>query len=331
MECGVTNACESVFEYLVQAGWLPVQSPYDVTFLAAGEYNENYLVKTAEGRHVFRINHGSQLGLDNQIEYEFQVLEAVFPSGVTPAPLRCDRNPGHDMFGQGVLLMSYLPGGPLDYDRDMLTAAEVFARVHGVSPGVGLIEQRNPVLDIAKESLGLIQRYVHNHPMEEKRGLLLDYHAEVLRMGEEVESMFASEPQVIVNTEVNSHNFLIDESGPNKQGFLVDWEKAVVSCRYQDLGHFLVPTTTLWKTQKRYSVDEKKLFLREYRERAGLECGLEELLYKTSLLEKTILLRAMAWCFMAFFEYTQEDRVLKNQDAFKKITQYLGEMECFFA
>lgn len=38
-----------------------------VSFLAAGEYNENFPVEAAYGNFVLRINHGGQLGLDDQI------------------------------------------------------------------------------------------------------------------------------------------------------------------------------------------------------------------------------------------------------------------------
>ncbi|WP_250645454.1 aminoglycoside phosphotransferase family protein [Salidesulfovibrio onnuriiensis] len=311
--------------------WLSVAGPAAISFLAAGEYNENYLVHSSQGQFVFRINHGSQLGLDNQIQYEFQVLEAVYGSGVTPRPLYWLLDPEQESLGDGVMLMEFLPGRPLDYDRDADEAARIFARVHSQPEDARLLVQRNPVLDIARESRVLIDRYALDHPLENRRSLLLEYHDRVLGWGEEAERLFAGEPLVIVNTEVNSHNFLIDDSGPDKRGYLVDWEKAVVSCRYQDLGHFLVPTTTLWKSDRRYSQQEKKAFLEQYLSETGLECCIEEMAYKTDILENTILLRAMAWCFMAFYEYTREDRVLKNEYTFKKITQYLNEMECFFA
>lgn len=321
---------DTVYDYLRDVGWVPVGKRCDVTFLAAGEYNENYLVKSSQGSFVFRINHGSQLDLDNQIEYEFQVLEALSDSGVTPSPLYYSTNPGSDLLGKGVLLMEFLPGKPLDYERDAGEAARILAQVHAQPVGRSLLIQSDSVRDIARESLGLIERYPGNHPMESKRAILLDYHETVLALAQETEALFAAEPLVIVNTEVNSHNFIMDHTPAGKRGFLVDWEKAVVSCRYQDLGHFLVPTTTLWKTNKRYSSREKEAFLREYLKRTGLDYDMEEMVYKTNVLERTILLRALSWCFMAFYEYTKQDRALTNETTFRKINQYLDEMECFF-
>ncbi len=62
--------------FLEHSGW--VGAPVSVSFLPAGEYNENFLVTDSAGANsVFRFNHGSQLGLADQIEYESRVLEAV--------------------------------------------------------------------------------------------------------------------------------------------------------------------------------------------------------------------------------------------------------------
>lgn len=305
--------------FLESSEWVP--PPIDVAFLAAGEYNENFLVTDGLGQKaVFRINHGSQLGLDRQIEYEYAVLQAVAPSGVTPQPLHCDPDPEH-MDG-GVLLMSFLPGRPLDYKKDQHHAAEIFSRIHRLPVSPGLIVQEDPIGDIALESHGLIHRFP-DHPLSREKKVLQEYHDTVKRLGEDNADIFKNEPLCMVNTEVNSHNFLIT---PDK-GFLVDWEKAVTSCRYQDLGHFLVPTTTLWKTDHTYTREEKRSFLAAYRSDAGLDLTLDEMAQKTALLEKTILLRGLSWCFMAYYEYTRTDRPLTNETTFNKIRQYLNQID----
>ena len=314
----------SIAEYLTQTA--DFKRKCRVSFLAAGEYNENYLVDSDIGKFVFRVNHGSQLGLSNQIEYEYTVLQAVEKSGVTPRPLFCDPHPPG--LPSGVLLMEYLPGEPLIYERDLKKAAEVFARIHSQPPDSRLIAQPDPIRDIAVESLGLFTRHT-DHPLTRERILLEKYHQKILDLSREFGPSFLAEPPVMVNTEVNSHNFLVH----NDSACLVDWEKAVVSSRFQDLGHFLVVTTTRWKTGTTLSRERKLDFLRAYA-RELAETGnnppdLEELEAKTSLLEKTILLRALSWCYMAYYEYTMTDRPIKNQDTFNKIKEFLSESECF--
>jgi aminoglycoside phosphotransferase (APT) family kinase protein len=313
---------DRIREYLDTDG--RIEGVDSVEFLAAGEYNENFLIQSRSGRYVFRINHGSQLGIDDQIEYEFKVLKAVEPSGVTPRGFFVDG--AADGFGNGVLLMEYLPGRSLSYATDVQRAAEIFSRVHSVPTVEDLIVQSNPVKAIAEESCGLINRF-SDHPLIREKAHLLRYHEKILTLAENTRDYFTNEELCIVNTEVNSGNFIVQ---PEKS-YLVDWEKAVVSYRYQDLGHFVVPTTTLWKSNYLYSEEEKLSFIQHYMQKLNLGLDVREVFEKTKILERTILLRAISWCFMAYYEYTREKRSLRNTDTFAKIRDYLNDVESLLA
>lgn len=318
---------ETIRTFLTQSGWLA--NVDEVRFLAAGEYNQNHLVKAGGREYVLRVNTGSQLGLgDGQIAYEFGVLRAIAPSGVTPPVHRVEPHPV-DLSG-GCLLMDYLEGRALDYATDLDIAARIFARVHALKPSGDLIRQDDPIADIAAESWGLLERFP-DHPRKALLPLLKDYHGQVLRLADENRALFAAGAPVMVNTEVNSGNFVIGQS----VSWLVDWEKAVVSSRYQDLGHFLVSTTTRWKAKVVLSTLRKQAFLAAYRgellERTGQAPSMDELTTGANLLERTILLRALSWCYMAFYEYTVSGRAIHNQDTLDTITQYLDEAECILA
>lgn len=309
---------EQIKSFLSASGW--VEPPFAVSFLAAGEYHTNYLVANHEKRCVLRINHGSQLGLgQGQIAYEYRVLEALAETGVTPRPIACHPHP--EPLGGGVLLMAYLPGKALDYQRDLDRAAHILARIHTVRVPDGLVVQADPVMDIARESQGLLNRFA-DHPLKKEGGQLQAYYDRILELAHRNRSLFADEERCLVNTEVNSGNFLIGDSG----AFLVDWEKAVESCRYQDLGHFMAPTTTLWKSDARLTSKQKKRFLSAYRRQACPGIRLDELIYKSRVMEKTILLRALCWCFMAWYEYTRTERPVQNPDTFAKIKRYLADI-----
>jgi aminoglycoside phosphotransferase (APT) family kinase protein len=313
-----TDRLEQIQQFLSNIGW--VSQPFCISFLAAGEYNVNYRIDSENGPCVLRINRGSQLGLaDDQIAYEFKVLTALADSGVTPKPLACHPRP--DPLGGGALLMEFIPGTPLDYSRDLEKAARIFARVHTVPVPDGLIVQVDPVTAIADESIGLIHRF-GDHPLKKQQEQILSYHDTVQALAAETRPLFEAEPLCLVNTEVNSGNFLISPD----RACLVDWEKAVVSCRYQDLGHFMVPTTTLWKTDTVLSREDRHRFLSAYHRDACPDMRLEDLKEKSLVMEKTILLRALSWCFMAWYEYTQTDRPIRNPDTFAKIEQYLSDI-----
>lgn len=331
----------TIARYLHSSGWLEklqCRSFSDASFLAAGEYNENWIItattqeNTTRQKHfVFRINHGSQLGLETeQIQYEFNVLSALKNSAVTPIPHFEDASAGNfdPAFNRGVLLMEYLPGTPLDYTQDLDYAAKIFAAVHTqpVPEQNSFVHQQNPVADIVTESLGLLARF-NDHPKTDLRRKLESYSNRITKLGEQYASAFAAEPQIIVNTEVNSGNFIINHE--LNTAHLVDWEKAVVSSRYQDLGHFIVPTTTLWKTDFIATPEHRHHFLSLYKECTELDQTIEELAILTGILEKTIILRGLSWCYMAWYEYTQQDRALKNNDTFATIERYLDNLEWF--
>ncbi len=311
---------KAIRDFILENGWL--NKVETVNFLAQGEYNENYTVVSDSKKYVFRINHGSQLRIDNQIEYEYLALKALENSDVTPHAFfyKLDA-PGFD---RGILLMEFLEGIPLDYKKDAHRAALVFALVHSQPVTPNFIIQKNPFADIAKESYYMLKRYNYED-YSVVRKMLLDYHEKMAAFSQNADKYFAEESVCIVNTEVNSHNFIINDG----RQYLVDWEKSVVSYRYQDLAHFLVPTTTLWKSDYVYSKEEKKNFIEKYNGALGERFGTDELLEKTLAVERVILLRALSWCYMAYYEYTHQDRSLRNNDTFKKIKQYLDGAECF--
>ncbi len=362
---------ENVRAFLEESGWLTdLMGPnsgtgdgtgdgYAVEFLAAGEYNENWRVDCGGASVVLRINHGSQLGLENQIGYEYKVLQAVAPSGVTPVPLRVESAPTY--LSGGALLMSYIEGRHLDYTTDLEGAARAFAAVHSVempqntedsltTGGIQLLHQPNPIAAIADESFAMLTKDA-DHPLQAERTRLLRYHAEIVRLSEDMKTLFAEERMVLANTEVNSSNFLVQEGShaPNSPHVhIVDWEKAVITPRYQDLGHFLTPTTTLWKTDTVLDAADRQRFLCAYREalceaqNAAISASipsspipsasipsLPQLTVLTDALVRTVLLRGLSWCFMAWKEYAGGNRAMVHEHTRKTIQRYLSDIDFF--
>lgn len=369
-------------------------SAADVSFLAAGEYHENWLVRAPAGPVVLRINRGgtagSQLGLADQISYEYRVLHALAGCGATPRPLALAPvampegeqsgalvSDGSDFccaMSGGALLMQWLPGRPLDYRADARHAARVFAAVHSVPvppavelpppgpvphvlPRGVLAAQHDPVAAIVAESSALLDRHV-GHPLAPRmahvRTALLDYRDRVARLAGDTRHLFADEVPVIANTEVNSGNFLVpgdvtasgDFSAPGAGSvaspdvlaapcgaWLVDWEKAVVTTRYQDMGHFLAPSTTLWKTDFTFDAATRAAFLDDYRaalRHAGQPVpGAEECATKADVMVRAVLLRGLSWCLMAWHEYAGGGRALAHADTFRTIERYLGNIAWF--
>ena len=109
---------------------IPENEEIDFSLLAQGEYNANYIfVHPVSGEKLlFRVNTGSQMHLENQIEYEYQALKNLESSGRTPKVYYVDGS--KEVIPYGVLVMELLPGQGMDYEVDLNKGAEILADIH---------------------------------------------------------------------------------------------------------------------------------------------------------------------------------------------------------
>ena len=333
-----------------------------LTPFAQGEYNVNFafevpgdspasLPDTPTASHspvtarrlLLRVNLGSQMHLDDQIGYEFAALRLLEPSGRTPRPLYVDGSRTWLPYGVGV--EEWLPGRALRYETDLAEAAHILADVHAVpvpaSPeSTPLVAPPHPIADIARECgemYAVYQAWSQADPQVLRRIDAL--FARVRRIADD--DLRRPEPawdqRHIVNTEVNSSNFLIEDAGNDdgsgqpasvkrdqqKRGHLVDWEKPVLGEVEQDLAHFLAPTTTFWKTDvilTRPQVDE---FVNLYAQAVDGRFPLDSLGERLGRYLTATCLRGVTWCAMALTEYSAPGRAVTNADTLAKIKDYL--------
>lgn len=300
---------------------LPAGTTLNISPLGQGEYNQNFLfIHPLTGQKlVLRINTGSQMHLDNQIEYEFSALKNLEPSGRTPKAFFYDNT--RLILPHGTLVMEWLPGRPLDYRTDLRSAAEIFADIHSTPPPAHtmLIQPTCPAKTIYDECLEMVSHYFTWAQADKTVTRLLE--TLIDEIGRFPLTVPSSAPRCIVNTEVNSGNFLIHPTGD----YLIDWEKPLLSEPAQDLGHFLVPTTTYWKTDTILTPEEIHEFVRMYENAAAGRMDTTFLRDRLPLFFTITCLRGVTWCAMALREYSQPDRPLCNTDTFAKIREYLSE------
>ena len=294
---------------------LPEGTELTFDILGQGEYNLNYVFchPVTGQKLVLRINRGSQMHLADQIGYEYSALQALASSGRTPKPLFC--SPEHNL-----LVMEWLPGAALDYTTDMDIAAGILADIHSVPvpAGCDLIRPEAPALAIYEECLDMVQHYYDWEEADPQvTGLLKTLVQEIGRLPLHDPS---DAPVCINNTELNSCNFLIDRNGVSH---LVDWEKPLLSEPAQDLGHFLAPTTTFWKTDVILTPEEVKDFTAKYIAAVGERIDCSTLPKRLPLYFTVTCLRGVTWCAMAYREYCQPGRQLRNEDTFRKLKAYL--------
>ena len=304
---------------------LPEVIEEEYRMLAAGEYNLNlsFIHPVTGKKLVLRINRGSQMHLDNQIEYEANTLHLLQNSGRTPKLYYVDGSKKY--LDKGILVMEYLPGVALDYKRDLNKAADILVDIHRQSlpENTGLIEAGagfNFVLDECEE---MFKHYTQSSYADEEvanriRKLLDKGH----EMSENRKDSFNGLYKCLINTELNSTNFLINDDGKN---YLIDWEKAVLGFPAQDIGHFLAPTSTFWKTDIILTRDEIEGFIENYISKASLYFDTKGIKETSLAFIKINCLRGLSWCAMAYVQYKEADKDLMNESTRVKLDAYLAD------
>ena len=302
---------------------LPGEVTEQYRLLAQGEYNRNYLfTHPVTGKKLLlRVNCGSQMHLENQIQYEYDTLKLLENSGRTPRAYYADGS--LKKLPHGVLVMEFLPGHELNYRTELSFAAGCLADIHSVPVGddTHLLRPEDPLRAVLEECEAMVKVYMDAPGEDAKKKDML---RRLLDMGWErlLKSAKKADYACCINTELNSTNFLIGgEQGGN---FLIDWEKPLYGEPAQDLGHFLAPTTTFWKTDVILGEEETAEFIRQYEKQVSGRFDTEGIRERTYTYIPITCLRGVTWCAMAWVEYQRPDRLLFNQSTFEKLKAYLS-------
>lgn len=302
---------------------IPYSAKLEYKILAQGEYNINYIFihPVTKEKLLLRINTGSQMHLEDQIGYEYKALKLLESSKRTPKAIYVDGSLKN--LDNGVLVMGFLEGRALDYKKDLDIAAECLADIHSLKlERTHLVSPQDPLAAIINECRDMFDKYKNSsladkHKILMVENMLLEGEAKVAKLKN------YSGYKCCVNTELNSSNFLIN--GSEKQNYIIDWEKPILGDPAQDLGHFLAPTTTFWKTDN--ILDEKEImhFINKYKSAVRGSFDIEDLEERVNIYIPINCLRGLTWCAMALNQYQGEDRLIKNEDTLKKLNQYMSE------
>ena len=284
----------------------------NIKLLGAGEYNINFTFDEGDLKKVLRINMKSQMNLENQIEYEYETLQLLKDSGVTPKPY--DVVTETNLLPYKYLTMEFLNGRPLNYKIDMEIGAYLLSTVHNTKYGENnLINASNPFQLMFDECKQMSREYLAWEKADKKVSNYIKIFLEKCQTLIPEEYTIAN--PCIINTELNSGNFLIGER--KEDSYVIDWEKALIGECEQDLAHFLAPTTTFWKTDIILSENEINKFLEEYNNYRNFD---------RKRFERYLIfncLRGVTWCSMAFRQYSENDKMLMDETTFKKIASYI--------
>ena len=278
----------------------------NVRLLGKGEYNSNYLI---DDNYLIRIARGSQMHLDNQIEYEYNALKFLEKSNVTAKvyDLKKDK-----LSGISYLTEEYLIGRDLDYHTDLKIAAYLLSQIHSLDViGQDFIKADCPFEMMFDE---FTQMFTNYQKWDKKSQSTEKKISDMLKYIKNLGLCSTLENPCLINTELNNKNFIIGE-----KSYIIDWEKPIIGEREQDLAHFLAPTTTFWKTDVIFDNDTMDDFLNEYDKLSKIKVDRKKFV-------KYLLftcLRGITWCSMAYTQYVDENRDCGF--TFEKIKAYLSD------
>ncbi|MEG1971656.1 MAG: aminoglycoside phosphotransferase, partial [Oscillospiraceae bacterium] len=87
----------------------------------------------------------------------------------------------------------------------------------------------------------------------------------------------------------------------------------------------LAPTTSFWKTDIILTQEEKAKFIDEYIAFSGKKTDVKKFYSRVKIYEAMNCLRGVSWCAMAWVEYQNPKKLIRNQFTYQKIQSYLSE------
>lgn len=375
MQQGIEEARRYVRESteLRQALGIGPDDPVSVEPLAQGEHNSNFCIswpaRTAEraasarSKAVLRLNYASQMGLENQVSYEFNALRQLERSGRTPCPLFVDDS--KRIIERGVLAMEFVEGTLLEYECEaqVAGAAAVLADIHSVRPAesCGLAQPSDPLREQFRECLRLFDGYrrwadADTRVITAVDGLL-SYADQALDAAPP-----ATDRAHILNTEAVSDHFIFpigsdvgkpasapapqtrtgSQTQPSAaapgssqrnddvaadgaaQARMVDWEKPILGEAAQDIAYFLSPTTTIWKVDFIFTDEQRDRFISDYWRAVDGRFARNGFDERFAAYVMTNCLRGITWSANALVEYSNPDRALKNADTEARLGLYVA-------
>jgi len=317
--------------------------------LGEGEHNLNYRfrVPSTDATYVLRVNVAAQPFHDNQIAYEFAALQALAPSGCTPAPVFLDDTPA--ALGKGVLVEEFLPGAELDFDNlqpgQVECAVRLMADVHAVpvAPDCPLHRPADPLSELFAECVERFRLY-RASAFEDAR---------FTRWGERFiaaagDGLRSSTPPSaedrahIVNTEPLPSHFLLPHpqnghrpDSPSRGAF-IDWERAIVGEAAQDVAYFTAPTTTFWDSEYLMTRDAAAEAVEQYWRAVDGRFARGSFDERYRLYRMMTALRSVTWCCRALITYGAGSAAHQTSKTAAKLPVYLSDdfmdlvaRECF--
>jgi thiamine kinase-like enzyme len=254
---------EKIIQYLRYISFEKIQDfshkNINILGMTPGAYNLNYHISVNGFRFIFRINIRPQSGLQNQIEYEFNILKYLEKYNIAPKVYFMDNSKRH--FEYDILIEEYLEGEWTTlYEQDMLGVSNLLAKLHSIEPlNINIIEWNNPLINTYE--------LVHNDLLEYSlkqsadRGVI----KKVNKILNKLETTIINNSLLFIPDSINHTDVAIDNIIKNFNVYkLIDWEKPRFDDSSYDICCFLSEPAQLWCTNEVISENAKEIFIENY-------------------------------------------------------------------
>jgi len=226
-----------------------------------GGYNINYLVNIDDHKFLFRLNLDKYIDVDNQIEYEYQILKYLEGKDVGPRPYFIDtskKDLEHDL-----LVEEFVENKPLKFGNKFLKdLGKLVRKLHLVPLPENdfLIKNTNPLTDqrnFIKRKIDFIKSTKFNQKF---LSFIDPYIPKIDRYVSGHSDLFSTKEICINHRDMVIENILQTSKGLK----LVDWQATMADDASYDLTFFTCDIVIEWNLGRPLTNEEKQIFLNSY-------------------------------------------------------------------
>lgn len=226
-----------------------------------GGYNINYLVNFDNHKFLFRLNLDKYIDVDNQIEYEYQVLKYLEGKDIGPRPYFIDTS--KEDLEHDLLVEEFIKNKPLKFGSKFLKdLGKLVRKLHLVPLPKNdfLIKNSNPLVDqwnFIKKKIDFIESTKFNQKF---LSFIDPYIPKIDRYVFSHSELFPTKEICINHRDMVIENVLQTNKGLR----FIDWQAAMIDDPSYDLTLFFCDIMIEWNLGRGLTDKEKQIFLDGY-------------------------------------------------------------------
>ena len=265
-----------------------------------GGYNINYLVDIDSHKFVFRFNIDKYLDVENQTEYENEILKYLEKFDIAPKVYFIDTS--KNFFEYDLLVEEFIENDKLQFGDDFLeNFGKLVKELHSVPLPQNslLIKNSKPLIDQWNFIKGKVD-FIKSGNFNKIFLLFINpYISKVDKYVSNFSNLFESKDVCLNHRDLVIENVLQTDKGLK----LIDWQAIMADDSSYDLEFFTCDIVIEWNLGRPLTNEEKQIFLNSYQ-------ADEKLLEKIRIRQPMVYLELFVW--IAYRAAYLRDKLAKN-------------------